>query len=151
MNDAVIALPDDAQSLAERVGREMLAGDAASSGLGMRIVAIGPGHATLAMTVQPHMLNGFRICHGGYLTTLADSAFAFACNSRNQLTVAAGVTVDFMAPARDGDVLTAEAREVSLKGRTGIYDATVRNAAGETIAILRGRSHRIADRKVVED
>jgi acyl-CoA thioesterase len=151
MSEAATPPVADAQALAERVGREMLAGDAASSGLGMRVVSIGPGHATLAMTVQPHMLNGFRICHGGYITTLADSAFAFACNSRNQLTVAAGVTVDFVAPARDGEVLVAEAREVSLKGRTGVYDATVRNAAGETIAILRGRSHRISDRKVLED
>ncbi|MCU0868642.1 MAG: hydroxyphenylacetyl-CoA thioesterase PaaI [Burkholderiales bacterium] len=145
--DAVSA--DAAQALAEAVGREMLAVDAASSGLGMRIVAIGPGFATLSMDVRDDMLNGFRICHGGYLTTLADSAFAFACNSRNALTVASSIGVDFVAPARAGDTLIAEAREVSLKGRTGVYDVTVRNAAGDTVAVLRGRSYRLQDRKVI--
>ena len=95
------------------------------------------------------MLNGFKICHGGLITTLADSAFAFACNSRNQLTLAAGITVDFIAPAKEGDVLSAAATEVSQTGRTGIYDVVVTNQNGATIAVLRGRSHQIKDRKTV--
>jgi acyl-CoA thioesterase len=141
----------DAQALAERVGRAMLADDAASRGVAMEIVSIGPGHATLSMVVRPDMLNGFRICHGGYITLLADSAFAFACNSRNDLSVAAGVTVDFVAPAHEGERLVAQACELTLKGRTGVYDVTVRNPAGDTIAVLRGRSYRMKDRRVIED
>jgi acyl-CoA thioesterase len=99
--------------------------------------------------VRPEMLNGFKICHGGFITTLADSAFAFACNSYNELTLAAGIAVDFVAPAREGDVLTAEAREATLAGRTGVYDVKVTNQRGETIALLRGRSHRLKDKQVV--
>ena len=103
----------------------------------------------MTMTVRPDMLNGFRICHGGFITLLADSAFAFACNSRNELTVAAGIVVDFVAPAREGDLLTAVARELSLAGRTGVYDVKVTNQRGETIAFLRGRSHKLKDKQVV--
>lgn len=139
----------DAQTLAERVGAGMLAQDAASRELGMRIEAMGPGYARMTMTVRPDMLNGFKICHGGYITLLADSAFAFACNSYNELTLAAGIVVDFVAPAREGDLLTAEAREVTLSGRTGVYDVKVTNPRGETIALLRGRSHRVKDKQVV--
>jgi acyl-CoA thioesterase len=95
------------------------------------------------------MLNGFKICHGGYITLLADSAFAFACNSYNELTLAAGIVVDFVAPAREGELLTAEAREVTLSGRTGVYDVKVTNQHGQTIALLRGRSHRVKDKQVV--
>lgn len=137
------------QQIADHVGRGMLAEDAASRGIGIEIDAMAPGYAKLRMRVRPEMLNGFKICHGGYITTLADSAFAFACNSRNELTLAAGIVVDFIAPAQLDDVLTAEARESSLSGRTGIYDATVRNQRGEVIALLRGRSHRVKDRQVV--
>jgi acyl-CoA thioesterase len=139
----------DAQTIAERVGVGMLAEDAASHGLGMKIEAMGPGYSRMTMAVRPEMLNGFKICHGGFITTLADSAFAFACNSRNQLTVAASIVVDFVAQARVGDLLTAEAREVSLAGRTGVYDVKVTNQHGETIALLRGRSHRLKDKQVV--
>jgi acyl-CoA thioesterase len=139
----------DPQILAERVGTGMLAEDEASRGLGMKIEAMGPGYARMTMTVRPDMLNGFRICHGGFITLLADSAFAFACNSRNELTVAAGIVVDFVAPAREGDLLTAEAKEMSLAGRTGVYDVQVTNQRGETIAFLRGRSHKLKDRQVV--
>ena len=139
----------DPQQIAERVGAGMLAEDAASRGLGMSVDAMAPGYARLSMRVRPDMLNGFKICHGGFITTLADSAFAFACNSANKLTVAAAITVDFIAPAREGDRLTAEAREQALAGRTGIYDVTVVNQNGETIAFLRGRSHRLKDRPVV--
>ncbi len=139
----------DPQTIAERVGVGMLADDEASRGLGMKIEAMAPGCSRMTMTVRPDMLNGFRICHGGFITLLADSAFAFACNSRNELTVAAGIIVDFIAPAREGDLLTAEARELSLAGRTGVYDVKVTNQRGETIALLRGRSHKLKDRQVV--
>ena len=139
----------DPQTIAERVGVGMLADDEASRGLGIKIEAMAPGCARMTMTVRPDMLNGFRICHGGFITLLADSAFAFACNSRNELTVAAGIVVDFVAPAREGDLLTAVARELSLAGRTGVYDVKVTNQRGETIALLRGRSHKLKDRQVV--
>ena len=139
----------DPQTLAERVGTGMLAEDAASRGLGVRIEAMGPGYARMNMTVRPEMLNGFKICHGGYITLLADSCFAFACNSYNELTLAAGIVVDFVAPAREGDLLIAEAKEVTLTGRTGVYDVTVTNPRGEVVAVLRGRSHRVKDKQVV--
>lgn len=139
----------DPQAIAERVGQGMFAEDAASRGLGMQIEAMGPGYARLSMTVRADMLNGFKICHGGFITTLADSAFAFACNSANELTVAAGIVVDFIAPARQGDRLTAEAREVALAGRTGIYNVAVTNQQGQIVAVLRGRSHRTKDKQVV--
>jgi acyl-CoA thioesterase len=95
------------------------------------------------------MLNSLKICQGGLITALADAAFAYACNSHNQLTLAAGVTVDFIAPARQGDVLSAAASEVSQSGRTGIYDVLVTNQKRETVAVLRGRSHRVKDRKTI--
>ena len=139
----------DPQTIAERVGVGMLADDEASRGLGMKIEAMAPGCSRMTMTVRPDMLNGFRICHGGFITLLADSAVAFACNSRHELTGAAGISVDFIAPAREGDLLTAEARELSLAGRTGVYDVKVTNQRGETIALLRGRSHKLKDRQVV--
>jgi len=139
----------DAQAIADHVGRAMLAQDEASRGLGMQVQAMAPGYARMTMTVRAEMLNGFRICHGGYITLLADSCFAFACNSHNALTLAAGITVDFVAPAQLGDELTAEAREVALAGRTGVYDVTVANQRGETVAVLRGRSHRVKDRHTV--
>lgn len=145
MNDSTI----DPQALAERVGAGMFAEDAASRGLGMRLEAMGPGYARISMTVRPDMLNGFKICHGGFITTLADSAFAFACNSSNELTVAAGIVVDFVAPAMEGERLTAEAKEVVLTGRTGIYDVTVTNEKRQIVAVLRGRSHRTKNTKVV--
>jgi acyl-CoA thioesterase len=147
MNDTLPPL--DPQTIAERVGAGMFAEDAASRALGMSVEAMGPGYARLSMSVRPDMLNGFKICHGGFIATLADSAFAFACNSANRLNVAAAITVDFIAPAREGDRLTAEARELSITGRTGIYDVKVVNQAGETIALLRGRSHRLKDKQVV--
>ena len=145
MNDKTL----DPQAIAELVGQGMFAEDAASRGLGMRIEAMGPGYARLTMTVRPDMLNGFKICHGGFITMLADSAFAFACNSSNELTLAAGIMVDFVAPAKQGDVLTAEAREVALAGRTGVYDVTVINQNHRIVAVLRGRSHRTKDKQVV--
>lgn len=123
------------------VAAHMYAADGASRGLGMRLVQVGDGTATLTMTVRDDMLNGHEICHGGFITTLADSAFAFACNSRNVVTVASGLTVDFLAPAHRGDVLTATAAEASRSGRTGVYDMVVTNHHGAKIAFVRGRSH----------
>lgn len=138
-----------AQPSPEAVGAHMFASDRASRGLGMRIVALGAGTARLEMNVRDDMLNGHDICHGGFITTLADSAFAFACNSGNQLTVAAGLSVDFLAPAHRGDVLTAEATEVSRTGRTGVYDMVVHNQHGVRIALVRGRSAALAGRTVI--
>ena len=145
MNDR----PLDPQAVADRVGVGMMAEDAASRGLGMQVEAMGPGYARLSMRVRPDMLNGFKICHGGFIALLADSAFAFACNSSNQLTLAAGIVVDFVAPAMEGELLMAEAKEVVLTGRTGVYDVTVTDEKGQIVAVLRGRSHRTKDTKVV--
>jgi acyl-CoA thioesterase len=139
----------DPQSIADHVGTGMFAEDAATRGLGMKVESMSPGGSRMTMTVRPDMLNGFKICHGGFISLLADSAFAFACNSHNELTVAAGFAVDFIKPAHLGDVLTAEAVEVTLTGRTGIYDVTVTNQRGERVAVLRGRSYRMKDKKTV--
>ena len=139
----------DPQAIAEHVRSGMLANDRATQGLGIAITSIGPGRATLEMTVRADMLNGFDICHGGFITTLADSAFAFACNARNEMTVASGLSIDFLAPAREGDRLTAEAAEVSLAGRTGVYDVNVRNQRGEAVAVFRGRSYCIKGKPTV--
>jgi acyl-CoA thioesterase len=142
--DAALSPPD-----ARAVGAHMFAADRASQGLGMTITHLGEGTATLRMTVRDDMLNGFDICHGGFITTLADSAFAFACNSRNVVTVAAGLTVDFLAPAHGGDVLTAAASETSRAGRTGVYDIVVTNQHGRRVALVRGRSHSLTGRTVI--
>jgi len=138
-----------AQQTADAVGAHLFANDRASKAMGMRIVAISEGAAFLEMKVRDDMLNGFDICHGGFITTLADSAFAFACNSTGEMTVAAGLTVDFLMPARAGDVLTARAFEVVQSGRTGVYDITVTNQRGEQVAMVRGRAHRMKDRRVL--
>ena len=133
----------------EQVGAHMYAADRASKTLGIRIVALGAGTARLEMRVRDDMLNGHDICHGGFITTLADSAFAYACNSRNHLTVAAGLTVDFLQPVQGGELLTAEAVEVSRSGRTGVYDIAVTNRAGTRVALVRGRSAALAGRTVI--
>ena len=117
----------------------MWATDRASAMLGMQVVATGPGTARVSMLVHSGMVNGHDLCHGGLIASLADSAFALACNARGPVTVAAGFEVDFLEPARLGQVLEADAREVALRGRSGIYDVTVR--VGETVvAEFRGRS-----------
>ena len=134
---------EQAQALAERVAAGMFSRDHASQALGMKIASVGPGRAELVMTVRGDMLNGHAICHGGFIFSLADSAFAFACNSYNQTTVASGCAIEFVAPAREGDALTAIARERSVSGRTGVYDIEVRNQRGETVALFRGKSYRI--------
>jgi acyl-CoA thioesterase len=134
------------QQLADHVGGVMYAKDRATIALGMTVARIGPGSATLTMTVREDMLNGADVCHGGLITTLADSAFAYACNSRNLLTLASGLSTDFVASALLGDVLTADATEVVLKGNTGVYDVLVRNQNEQVIASFRGRSHRMKGR-----
>jgi acyl-CoA thioesterase len=131
------------QALALAVAEAMYARDPAVRAFGIRIDEVGPGFARLSMPVRDDMLNGHGLCHGGLIFTLADSAFAYACNSRNQNTVASGCTIDYLAPGQPGDVLVAEAVEQSLAGRTGVYDITVSNQEGRRLALFRGRSHSI--------
>ncbi len=137
------------QETASAVGVGMMAKDKASIALGIRLIHISPGAAHMDMPVRPDMINGFGTCHGGMITSLADSAFGFACNSYNELTVAACLSVDFVSPAFEGDVLTARASEVSLSGRTGVYDVMVFNQKADCIAVFRGRSHRIKGKQTV--
>ena len=126
--------------------REMWEADAASRALGMELVELSAGHAVVSMPVRPDMVNGHGMCHGGLVASLADSAFALACNSRGTPTVAAGFDITFLEPARAGDVLLATADERILRGRSGIYDVTVRRAGpdgkadAEVVAEFRGRS-----------
>jgi len=138
------------QQVAEASRDAMWKDDRASRMLGMAVVAIGPGTATLTMTVRDDMLNGHDICHGGLVTTLADSAFAFACNAYNEVTVAAGFDVNLITAARGGDLLTARAHEVAKSGRTGVYDIEVTNQKGQRIAVFRGRSHTVKGKPLVE-
>jgi acyl-CoA thioesterase len=127
----------------------MYASDAASQALGMRILDVGPGRARVLMQVREDMVNGHRTCHGGFIFSLADSAFAFACNTYDAVTVAAGASIEFLAPARLGDELIAIAEEQTRSRRTGVYDVTVVNQGGERIALFRGRSHQL-DGRVLE-
>lgn len=129
------------QQLAEQVRDALFAQDMASRALGMTVTAVGPGTSTVEMTVRTDMLNGHALCHGGLIATLADTAFAFACNAYNEMTVASGFAIDFVAPAHVGDVLSAACVERSKAGRTGVYDVQVSNQRGESIALFRGRSH----------
>jgi len=138
------------QQVAEATRDAMWADDRASRSLGMQVLAVGPGSATLTMTVREDMLNGHDICHGGLVTMLADSAFAYACNAYNEVTVASGFDVNLIAAAHLGDVLTAVAEELSKSGRTGVYDITVRNQRGEPMAAFRGRSYTIKGKPLIE-
>jgi acyl-CoA thioesterase len=140
----------DAQQIAEATRDAMWANDRASKSLGMQLVAIGPGSATLTMAVRDDMLNGHDLCHGGLIATLADSAFAFACNAYNEVTVASGFDVNLLAGARRGDLLSASAREVAKSGRTGVYDIAVTNQRGEAVAAFRGRSYTIKGKPLIE-
>jgi len=144
-------MADAAQRTADFVREGMLKNDRASKMLGMQIVSVTPGHATLTMTIRDDMLNGHDICHGGLITTLADSAFAFACNSYNELTVASGFSIDLLAPGRLNDVLTARCAEVSKAGRTGVYDTEITNQRGERIAVFRGRSYTMKGKPAVPE
>jgi acyl-CoA thioesterase len=138
------AAREHAQALAQAAGAAMYSRDRASQGLGMKLDEIRPGYARMTMPVREDMLNGHQSCHGGFIFSLADSAFAFACNSHNFNTVGAGCTIDYLAPGRLGDLLTAEAVEQALAGKTGVYDIQVRNQDGRTVALFRGKSHRVA-------
>jgi acyl-CoA thioesterase len=135
---------ETAAALAEQTAEAMFRRDAASKLIGLRLIAVRPGYARMAMVVRPDMVNGHQMCHGGYLFTLADSTFAYACNSYNQNTVASACHIDFLASAKVGEILEAECEERSLAGRTGVYDTTIRNRNGKVIALFRGKSYRIA-------
>ncbi len=139
------------QQTAELVRDGMFARDRAAQSLAMRITHIAPGEATIEMAVRDDMLNGFDTCHGGFISTLGDTAFAYACNTRNEMTVASGLAVDFVAPGRPGDVLVAEAKELSQAGRTGVYDVTIRNRQGQLIALFRGKSYSMKGKPTVPD
>ena len=130
----------NAQEVAEATRDAMWEDESASRALGMRVVAIGPGTATLTMTVREDMLNGIGLCHGGLVTTLADTAFGFASNSGNQWTVTAGMDIHLLAAANLGDVLTASACWVSRTGRSGVMDVPVINQRGEPVALVRVRA-----------
>ena len=136
---------ENPQALAEATANSMYARDHATQALGIKIAAIKPGVASMQMVVQKTMLNGHQTCHGGYIFTLADSTFAFACNSYNIQAVAAGCSIEYLAPAYEHDVLTAQAQEQSRTGRTGIYDVAVMNQDGKKIALFRGKSHQLKD------
>jgi acyl-CoA thioesterase len=133
----------DPEETARRSADTMWSGDRASRQLGMELTDVGPGRATMRMTVREDMVNGHGIGHGGFTFTLADSAFAFACNSHNRRTVAAAAEIRFRAPTRLGDVLTATAAEREREGREGVYDITVGNADGTVVATFVGRSKEI--------
>lgn len=133
----------DAATLARACADAMWKDDAASQSLGMSLVSVAPGQAVITMTVTERMVNGHKICHGGYIFTLADSAFAFACNTYNQRTVAQHCAVTFLASAKLGDKLVARAIERQRSGRSGIYDVTVTREDGNVIAELRGHSRTI--------
>jgi acyl-CoA thioesterase len=135
---AALSSDDLARACAEAMWKE----DDASKGLGMEILQVRPGEAVLTMTIQPHMVNGQRIAHGGFIFLLADSAFAFACNSRNERVVAAQCDISFIKPGKLGDSLTATAREISRSGRSGIYDVRV-TVDDTVIAEFRGHSRTI--------
>ncbi|MCW5651623.1 MAG: hydroxyphenylacetyl-CoA thioesterase PaaI [Ramlibacter sp.] len=142
----------DAKLLARKVGEAMFAEDSASKDtMGMELVSCEPGRAVLRMAVTERHLNGHRICHGGFIFTLADSTFAFACNSHNKVTVAAGCSIEFLRPGQLGDLLTCEGLEQTLSGRHGIYDMKVTNQRGEVVALFRGKSTSIAGTVVPEE
>jgi len=140
--------PDE---LARACAAAMWADDNATQHLGMELSDVRAGHATMTMRVRPEMTNGHKICHGGYIFTLADSAFAFACNTYNQRVVAQMGQITFLAPGFEGDVLRAEAREIWRQGRSGIYDITVTRQDGARIAEFRGHSRSIKGTHIPEE
>lgn len=133
----------EAQQLAEVCASTLYERDAASQAMGMRLLTVGPGRAQVVMTVRPDMLQGVGTCHGGHLFALADSAFAFACNTYNAVTVAIGCSIDYVAPGQLGDELTATALEQSRSGRTGNYDVRIENQHGQLIALFHGKSYQV--------
>ncbi len=143
--------PESSSALAAAVARALYARDAAARHLGILVQHCAPGQAVLTMTVQDAMLNGHGMCHGGFISSLADTAFAYACNSGNELTVAQHCSIDFLRPARAGEHLTATAREVTRRPRSGIYDVTVCGADGDTVALFRGLSRSRPGTPVIDD
>jgi acyl-CoA thioesterase len=131
------------QELAQACADSMWAQDEATNGLGMVLQSVAPGQAVITMKVMRDMTNGLKTCHGGFIFTLADSAFAFACNTYNQRTVAQMAQITFLAPGFEGDVLTASAREIWKQGRSGIYDIQVTNQSGQPVAEFRGHSRTV--------
>lgn len=139
------------QARAEKCAQIMFAADVASPGLGMSLASIAPGQAVMTMPVRADMLNGHGICHGGFIFTLADSAFAFACNSYNQNTVAQQNQITYVSPGKPNELLTATATEVSRTGRSGVYDVTVTGEDGRVVALFRGLSRTIQGRHFEEE
>ena len=140
-----VTAPDstDALKRARFAVQAMFGADRASQNLGLEILEVAPGSVRIAMTVRPDMVNGLGLCHGGIVFTLADSAFAFACNSHGEPMVAAGANIEFLAPTPAGELLTAIATEVSRGARHGLYDVRVSKSSGETVALFRGRCARL--------
>ncbi len=132
-----------AAALARAAVQSMFRTDRASQNLGLEILDVAPGSVRVSMTVRPEMVNGHGLCHGGIIFSLADSAFAFACNSHGEPMVAAGAAIEFLAPTPAGEFLTALATEVSRGARHGIYDVRVTKRSGETVALFRGRCARL--------
>ncbi|MEM5405976.1 hydroxyphenylacetyl-CoA thioesterase PaaI [Paraburkholderia unamae] len=147
MSAQVSQLPEDdslsPDELARAAAQAMYEADGCTRALGMELLEVRAGYARLSMAVRPEFLNGHQTCHGGMIFSLADSAFAFACNSYNINTVAAGCSIEFLRPVLRDEVLTAEAVEQVLSGRNGVYDIRVTNQAGETVALFRGKSAQI--------
>lgn len=135
----------DEIQLAQAVSASMHKLDNVANQLGITVLEVGPGHAKLSLSVEENMLNGLGILHGGVTFSLADTAFAHACNSRNNKTVALSCNITYSSAAKEGDVLVAIAEEKSLKGRTGVYDVTVTNEEGVVVALFRGNSYRTSD------
>lgn len=131
------------QEIAQRCADLMWPDDHAARGLGIAIAAIGPGSATLTMSVRQDMVNGHGTCHGGFIFAVADAAFAYACNSFNHKAVAAGADINFLAPAHLGDLLTAHGHARHQGGRSGLYDIEVTNQVGKLVAVFRGRAARV--------
>lgn len=134
---------DSEQEIADAAATAMFANDHCTKALGIQIEAVAPGYARLSMQVREEFLNGHQTCHGGMMFSLADSAFAFACNSRNLRTVAGGCSIEYLRPAYRGQRLTAEAKEQASIGRQGVYDVSIKNEAGECVALFRGKSIQI--------
>jgi acyl-CoA thioesterase len=138
-----IGAPEDAVQRAREVVRSLYEADRASQSLGIEIIDVAPGRVRIAMTVRPDMVNGYGMCHGGIVFAFADSAFAFACNSHGDPMVAAGASIEFLAPTPRGERVIATAAEVSRSARHGIYDVAVADASGTVLAQFRGRCSRL--------
>jgi acyl-CoA thioesterase len=141
--DSVSIMHKDSQLLAEAAAAALYPRDRASHALGIKLLGVGPGSASMQMAVREDMANVHNTCHGGLIFTLADSAFAYACNSHNKNAVAVTCVIEYMRPAFVGDVLTASGSEQGLEGRNGVYDIRVENQKGELVALFRGKSTQI--------